>query len=217
MSAAALPASADAGRRALEGQRDDGPVAAAIGAAAGGALPAPAIVALLAALLPGTAAVAATGDAASRGLVAGAVAWAVIAGGLASARPLTDALAWLVPPALRALEYGGLLWIAAVAGASSLPAAFALLCAIAYHHYDDVYGLRHRGTPLPRWVTAAGGGWDGRLLAACALLLAGALPAGFIALAIALACLFAGASIQQWRHVDRGQPPVHDDEEDEAD
>jgi len=94
---------------------------------------------------------------------------------------------------------------------------FALLCAIAYHHYESVYGLRHRGIATPRWVLLAGGGWDGRLLLACALLLAGALPAGFYAMAILLACLFVGASIHGWRHAGRAQPTVYDDEEDEAD
>jgi hypothetical protein len=217
MTAAVVSDTAGAARRDLEAQRDDGPVAVAIGIAAGRATGAPAIVPLLAALLPGLVAIAVAGGGASRGLVAGTVAWAVLAGGVASARPLTDRFAWLVPPVLRAIEYAGLLWIAAVAGASSLPAAFALLAAIAYHHYDAVYALRQRGAPLPRRVQAAGGGWDGRLLAACALLLAGALPAGYYVMAIAIACLFAGASIHQWRHIDRGLRPLYDDEEDEAD
>jgi hypothetical protein len=161
-------------------------------------------------------AIVAAGDAAPRGVVVGAIAWAVLVGGLASARPLTDPLRWAVPPTLRAIEYGGLLWIAAVAGSSSLPAAFALLCALAYHHYDVVYGLRHRGVPLPSRVRVAGGGWDGRLLVACVLLLAGALPAGFFVMAAAIALLFVGETIVEWRRIGRTQPPVYDDEEDEA-
>ena len=44
-------------------------------------------------------------------------------------------------------------------------AAFALLCALAFRHYDLVYRLRHRGVAPPRWLDRAGGGWDGRLLA----------------------------------------------------
>ena len=119
------------------------------------------------------------GDGASEGLVAGVVAWAVLLGGLASARPLTDRLRWMVPPALRAIEYGG----AAVdrrggRRGDAEPAAFALLCAITYHHYENVYGFRHRGVRPPAWVTAAGLGWDGRLLLGVVLLVAGALPAG---------------------------------------
>ncbi|MEA2134512.1 MAG: hypothetical protein QOC68_2421 [Solirubrobacteraceae bacterium] len=200
----------------LELARDDGPIAAAIGAAAGGAWRVPAIAPLLAACLPAVIAIVATGDAAPRGVVVGAIAWAVLVGGLASARPLTDPLRWAVPPTLRAIEYGGLLWIAAVAGSSSLPAAFALLCALAYHHYDVVYGLRHRGVALPSRVRVAGGGWDGRLLVACVLLLAGALPAGFFVMAAAIALLFVGETIVEWRRIGRAQPPVYDDEEDEA-
>jgi hypothetical protein len=141
----------------------------------------------------------------------------VLAGGLASGRPLTDPLRWAVPPVLRTLEYGGVLWVASVAGASTLPAAFALLCAITYHHYDVVYGLRHRGVPLPRWVQAAGGGWDGRLLLAAVLLLAGGLPAGYSVMAVAVAVLFIGETIAEWRHIGRAQRPVYDDEEDDPD
>jgi hypothetical protein len=201
----------------LELARDDGPIAAAIGAAAGSAVRLPAIVPLLVAGLPGLIAIVATGDSAPHGVVAGAIAWAVLAGGLASARPLTDPLRWAVPPTLRAIEYAGLLWIAAVEGSSSLPAAFALLCAITYHHYDVVYGMRHRGVALPERVRAAGGGWDGRLLVACVLLLAGALPAGFFVMAAAIAVLFGGETVVEWRHVGRTQRLVYDTEEDEAD
>jgi hypothetical protein len=219
MSATTVPvASAPAERpNLLEFYRDDGPIAAAIGAAAGRAIPLPPIALLLVAGLPGLVAIVATGDGAPRGVVVGAIAWAVLGGGLASGRPLTDRLRWAVPPALRALEYAGLLWIAAVAGSSSLPAAFALLCAITYHHYDVVYGMRHRGVSLPRWVQAAGGGWDGRLLLGCLLLLAGALPAGYFAMAVLVAVLFVGESIAEWRHLGRAERPVYDDEEDEAD
>jgi hypothetical protein len=219
MSAATVPAPSAPTERpsVLEHYRDDGPVATAIGAAAGGALRFPAIALLLVAGLPGLVGIVVEGDGAARGLVVGAIAWAVLIGGLASSRPLVDRLRWAVPPALRAIEYAGLLWIAAVAGPSSLPAAFALLCAITYHHYDVVYGLRHRGVELPYRVRAAGGGWDGRLLVACVLLLAGALPAGYFVMAAAIAVLFVGETIVEWRHIGRAERPVYDDEEDEAD
>ena len=46
-----------------------------------------------------------------------------------------------------------------------MPAAFALICALAFRHYDLVYRLRHRGVTPPRWVDLAGLGWDGRLAA----------------------------------------------------
>ena len=145
------------------------------------------------------------------------IAWAVLFGGLASGRRLTDRLRWMVPPALRAIEYGGLLWIGAVAGEDALPATFALLCAITYRHYEAVYGLRHRGVRPPAWVGAVTGGWDGRLLAGLVLLLAGALPAGFWVLAALLAVLLVSETVAEWRRFHAGQQPVYDDEEDEAD
>jgi Family of unknown function (DUF5941) len=219
MSATTAPRAAASTERAgvLEFYRDDGPLAAAIGAATGGRLRAPAIAFLFAAALPGLVAIVLEGGGASDGVLAGAIAWAVVLGGLASSRPLDDRLRWMVPSALRVIEYAGLLWIATVAGDSSLPAVFALLCAITYHHYDVVYGLRHRGVPLPRWAQAAGGGWDGRLLLGLVLLLVGALPAGFWVMAVAVAALFIGVTIAQWRHIGRGAQPVYDDEEDEDD
>ncbi|MEO8690235.1 MAG: DUF5941 domain-containing protein [Solirubrobacteraceae bacterium] len=214
----ALKASAPTERASvLEFYRDDGPIAAAIGALTGGRLRGPAIAFLFVAALPAFLAIVVNGDGASHGLLAGAIAWAVLLGGLASGRPLDDRLRWMVPSALRVIEYAGLLWVASVAGASSLPAVFALLCAITYHHYDVVYGLRHRGIPLPRAVQAAGGGWDGRLLLGLVLLLAGALPGGLYVMAVAVAALFIGATVSQWRHIGRGARPVYDDEEDEDD
>jgi Family of unknown function (DUF5941) len=220
MSATAIPSAAPAPvdrGSVLDAYRDDGPLATAIGRALGRGIPLPPIALLVVAGLPLLLAIVVKGDGASEGLVAGVVAWAVLFGGLASARTLTDRLRWMVPPALRAIEYGALLWIGAVAGSSSAPAAFALLCAIVYHHYDTVYGIRHRGVAPPRWVQVAGGGWDGRLLVAVVLLLAGALPAGFFVMAGLLAVLFVGETIAEWRRVGRAQRPVYDDEEDEAD
>jgi hypothetical protein len=219
MSATTAPKASAPTERAslLEFYRDDGPIAAAIGVAAGNRLRVPAIALLIVAALPGLLAIVVEGDGASHGLVAAAIVWAVLLGGLASSRPLVDRLRWMVPSALRVIEYVGLLWIASVAGASSLPAVFTLLCAITYHHYDVVYGFRHRGVPLPRWVQAAGGGWDGRLLLALVLLLVGALPGGFYVMAAAVAALFIGTTISQWRHIGRSERPVYDDEEDEDD
>ena len=69
----------------------------------------------------------------------------------------------------------------------------------------------------PAWVTAAGLGWDGRLLLGVVLLVAGALPAGFYVLAVLLAALFVTETVAEWRRFRLGQAPVYDDEEDEAD
>ncbi len=216
MTAVAAPAPVDRGT-VLEAYRDDGPLATAIGRALGRGLRVPAIALLLAAGLPLLVAIAVTGAGASEGLVAGVIAYVVLVGGVASARPLTDRLRWLVPPALRAIEYAALLWIGAVAGGGAEPAAFALLCAITYHHYENVYGFRHRGVRPPAWVTAAGLGWDGRLVLGVVLLVAGALPAGFYVLAVLLAALFVTETVAEWRRFRLGQAPVYDDEEDEAD
>ena len=218
MSATAIPSAAPAPvdrGSVLEAYRDDGPLGSAIGQALGRRLPVPAVALLAAAGLPLLVAIVLEGDGASDGLVAGVVAWVVLLGGLASARPLTERLRWLVPPALRAIEYSGVLWIGAVGDAE--PAAFALLCAITYHHYENVYGFRHRGEPTPARITAAGLGWDGRLVLAVVMLVAGALPAGFYVLAGLLAWLFVGETIRGWRRFRLGQAPVYDDEEDEAD
>jgi len=201
----------------LELYRDDGPLAAAIGRLVGRAVPLPAIVPLLVAALSLLTAIALEGDGASDGLVAGVVAWVVLSGGVAAGRPLTDRLRWMVPPLLRAIEYAGLLWIGAVAGEDALPATFALVAAITYHHYDTVYGFRHRGVSAPAWVSALALGWDGRLASAVVLLAAAALPAGFWVLAALIALLSVGESIAEWRRFRLGQAPVYDDEEDEAD
>ena len=143
----------------------------------------------------------------------------VLAGGVGERPAATDRLRWAVPPLLRAVEYGGAAVDRRDRRRRSLPAAFALLCAVAFRHYDArLPACATAASPPPRWVRLAGGGWDGRLVLACVLLLAGALPAGFYALAVALACLFVGEAHRTgWRHAGRAQPPVYDDEEDEAD
>jgi hypothetical protein len=215
--AAAGPQGIDGAVSVLELYRDDGPLATALGRALGRRIPLPAIALLLVAGLPLAAAIVVTGDGASDGLVAGVIAWTVLVGGLAAGRRLTDRLRWTVPSVLRAIEYAGILWIGAVAGADVLPATFALLCAITYHHYDTVYGFRHRGITPPAWLRAVAGGWDGRLVLAVVLLVAGVLPAAFWILAVLIAVLFAGESIAEWQRVRAGDTPVYDDEEDEAD
>ncbi|NED89642.1 CDP-alcohol phosphatidyltransferase family protein, partial [Streptomyces sp. SID11233] len=61
----------------------------------------------------------------------------VVSSALAVARPLKGALDWLVPPFLRAAEYGTILLLAARSDPhGALPAAFGLVAAVAYHHYD---------------------------------------------------------------------------------
>ncbi|MEU5249964.1 DUF5941 domain-containing protein, partial [Streptomyces asoensis] len=91
----------------------------------------------------------------------------------AVARPLKGALDWLVPPLFRAGEYCTVLILAAKAGADgALPAAFGLVAAVAYHHYDTVYRIRGDAGAPPAWLVRAIGGQDGRTLLVAVLAVA---------------------------------------------
>jgi hypothetical protein len=161
------------------------------------------------------AALIAAGAGASWWLVGITLALLVLLAGVSSGRPLRDRMRWTVPPALRAAEYGALLWVGAVADA--VPAAFALLCAITFRHYDIVYRLRQRGETPPAWLNRLAGGWDGRILVGVVLGVAGALPAGFHILAGLLGIVFAAESVHSWLTYGRSpQAPVYEDEEEAA-
>ena len=181
-------------------------------------MPLPPIALLVVAGLPLLLAIVIKGDGASEGLVAGVVAWAVLLGGLASARPLTDRLRWMVPP--RAARDRVRRAAVDRRGGRRRRRARGLRAARArspIHHYDERLRLRHRGVRPPAWVTAAGLGWDGRLLLGVVLLVAGALPAGFYVLAVLLAALFVTETRRRAGGASAlGQAPVYDDEEDEA-
>ena len=107
---------------------------------------------------------------------------------------------WAVPPAIRTLEYGLLIWIA-----DGDAAAFALLGVLAFHHYDLVYRLAQPGRAPPAWVGAVAGGWDGRLVLACVLLAAGALPAGLFVARGVLAVLFVGEAHRELGRFERAE------------
>jgi phosphatidylglycerophosphate synthase len=213
--AVVLDHAAVAGAGTLDAYRDDGPVALALGRLPLPSLPASALVlAGVGALL---AVVAITGDGASWPLAGATLAAVIAAGGVSAGRPLRDRMRWAVPPALRAAEYGGILWVAALAGGSAVPGAFALLLAVTFRHYDIVYRLRHRGVTPPRWLNRAAGGWDGRLLASYVLAAAAAVPAGFYAAGALLAIAFVGEAIAGWATFERSQQPdVYEDEEEDA-
>ncbi|MFC7217527.1 DUF5941 domain-containing protein [Streptomyces polyrhachis] len=137
----------------------------------------------------------------------------VAASGLAVARPLTGALDWLVPPVLRAAEYLTVLVLAARSeSGGALPAAFGLVAAVAYHHYDTEYRIRGGAGAPPHWLVRAAGGHEGRTLAvaAAAALLS---PTGFTialtAIAVAVAVLVLIESIRFW--VSSGAPAVHEE------
>jgi hypothetical protein len=192
--------------------RDDGPIARTLGRIR---LPVPPLLPVLVGGLPLALAIALTGDDASDGLIGAAIAWFVLWAGLSSGAAHVDRIRWAVPPALRLAEYSAVIWIAANAGASSLPGAFAYLSVLTFRLYDLVYRLRHQGVAPPDWLGF--GGWDGRLVLALILLLAGALPAGFFVAAAALAVVYVAESAASWRRFARvaGQAGLYDDEEDE--
>ncbi|KNB53661.1 DUF5941 domain-containing protein [Streptomyces caatingaensis] len=141
-----------------------------------------------------------------------AAAYALVTG-LAVAAPLKGPLDWLVPPVLRAAEYVTVLVLAARSDApGALPAAFGLVAAVAYHHYDTVYRIRGGTGAPPHWLVRVIGGHEGRVLAVtvAAVLWQGqgftiALTAltAFIALAVLI------ESIRFW--VSAGAPAVHDE------
>ncbi|URN17663.1 DUF5941 domain-containing protein, partial [Streptomyces sudanensis] len=150
-------------------------------------------------------------------VVLAAVLYAVTSGA-AVARPLKGALDWLVPPVLRAAEYAAVLVLAARADApGALPAAFGLVAAVAYHHYDTVYRIRGNAGAPPAHLVRALGGHEGRtlLVAVLAALLATGGGDGFtLALAVlagAVALVGLAESIRFW--VSAGAPAVHDEGE----
>nr|WP_018384779.1 DUF5941 domain-containing protein [Wenjunlia vitaminophila] len=135
-----------------------------------------------------------------------AVGYALCAGA-AVARPLTGPVDWLVPPLFRAAEYLTVLALAATAGDSgvnsAVPAAFGLVAAVAYHHYDTVYRIRGGTGAPPRRLVRVIGGHEGRLLLVTAVAAVtygheGALRIALAALAGALALVVLTESVQFW-------------------
>ncbi|WP_443333207.1 DUF5941 domain-containing protein [Streptomyces sp. CB03234] len=148
-------------------------------------------------------------------IVIGAVLY-VLTSGTAVAHSLKGALDWLVPPVFRAAEYVTILVLAARSEApGALPAAFGLVAAVAYHHYDTVYRIRGGTGAPPAWLVRTIGGHEGRTLVVAVL--ATALAAGshftlaLTALAVAVALVVLVESIRFW--VSSGAPAVHDEGE----
>ncbi|KUN23428.1 transferase [Streptomyces antibioticus] len=129
--------------------------------------------------------------------------------------PLKGALDWLVPPFFRAAEYGTVLILAAKADVNgALPAAFGLVAAVAYHHYDTVYRIRGNAGASPAWLVRAIGGHEGRTLLVTVLaaaLTASQFTVALTALAVAVALVVLFESIRFW--VSSGAPAVHDEGE----
>ncbi|AKZ59447.1 Integral membrane transferase [Streptomyces ambofaciens ATCC 23877] len=210
----------DRAAKALADLADSGPLAEAV--AAGLRKPArrlPGFTAPAVALLGGLAVVA---TAALTGFggpwpVVAAVAY-VLTSGLAVARPLKGALDWLVPPFLRAAEYGTVLVLAAKADVNgALPAAFGLVAAVAYHHYDTVYRIRGGAGAPPQWLVRTIGGHEGRTLVItvlAVLLTATQFKLALTVLAVAVALVVLVESIRFWVAAHQGgAPAVHDEGE----
>lgn len=222
----------DRAARALADLADSGPLAEAVARIA----PAPPAFAAPVLALLGTAAAVATAWLAPYGSwwpVAGAVGYALTSGlavaGAASRRAgaasekgsatsrtasLKGALDWLVPPLFRAGEYLVILALAARSGAGGmLPAAFGLVAAVAYHHYDTVYRIRGGTGAPPRALVRAIGGHEGRLLvvAVSAALLAHTHASTLAPAALAgiLALVVLTESVRFW--ISAGAPAVHDE------
>lgn len=98
----------------------------------------------------------------------------------------------------------------------ALPAAFCLVAAVAYHHYDTVYRIRGGTGAPPRALVRAAGGHEGRALLAAVLAAAlahhRAFAVALTALAAAIAVLVLTESIRFWvsAHM-AGAPAVHDE------
>jgi hypothetical protein len=195
--------------------RDDGPIARELGDL-GRSLPLSGPALALAALVPLLVVAIAGGSELSHTGAGIVLVWVLLVGGASSGVPGRQKTSWAVTPLMRLTEYAGLIWIAGLHGASAYPAAFALIFALQFRHYDLVYRLRHRGVVPARWVSALSLGWDGRLVLAYLLLVAGALPAGYYVVAAVLGVAFVGEAVYGWVVVGRVEQPIGDeDEEDE--
>ncbi|MFF8860644.1 DUF5941 domain-containing protein [Streptomyces sp. NPDC015139] len=204
----------DRAAQALADLADSGPLADALRRPAKRGLPGLAVPAV--ALLGGAAVVACSALTGYGSVlpVVGALVY-VLTSALAVARPLKGALDWLVPPIFRAAEYGTVLALAGKAGVNgALPAAFGLVAAVAYHHYDTVYRIRgNAGAPPARLVRAIGG-HEGRTLLVtvlAAVLTASQFKVALTVLAVAVALVVLVESIRFW--VSAGAPAVHDEGE----
>jgi phosphatidylglycerophosphate synthase len=200
----------DRAAQALADLADNGPLAGLLARVARAPLGAPFLVALA-----GTAVLAvALFSGVTWAPVAGAVVYA-IAAAQALYRPLKGALDWLVPPLFRAAEYGTVLILAATADVNgALPAAFGLVAAVAYHHYDTVYRIRGNAGAPPAWLVRAVGGQEGRTLLVTVLaaaLTASQFKVALTVLAVAVALVVLVESIRFW--VSAGAPAVHDEGE----
>ncbi|MEU7503016.1 DUF5941 domain-containing protein [Streptomyces lavendulae] len=149
-------------------------------------------------------------------VVYAALLYALLSGDAVGA-PLRGALDWLLPPLFRAAEYTTVLVLAVKADVpGALPAAFGLIAAVAYHHYDTVYRIRGGTGAPPHWLVRTIGGHEGRVLltAVLAAVLASRaadFPVALTVTAVFVALVVLVESIRFW--VSSGAPAVHDEGE----
>ena len=197
---------------ALAVYRDDGPLAHSIGALTGRALRLGEVALTL--LGAGLLALAMALADKPGAVLAGTVAVVVVLVAAGSRDSHSGRFAWVVPPLLRVLEYAFLIRLTVLADPGAMPLCFALLSALAFHHYDAVYRLRQQGVAPPAWTRVIGGGWEGRLLVASALAALGALAPGMLVAAVVLGAVYVTESILSWMRFARAtRPAVIDDEE----
>ncbi|WP_406283993.1 DUF5941 domain-containing protein [Embleya sp. NBC_00896] len=141
--------------------------------------------------------------------LAGAGVYALCAG-VAIGRPLVHRLDWVVPPVFRAAEYAAITILAARVVPTGVAAAFGLVAATAYHHYDTVYRLRGGYGAPPRALVWLVLGHEGRVLLVTVLAALGSdtLRTGLIVTAAVIAAIVLAESVVFWV---RGARPDIDD------
>ncbi|MBA2535906.1 MAG: hypothetical protein H0V20_00540 [Actinobacteria bacterium] len=195
---------------ALQAYRDDGPLAGWIGKRARGAVPVDELLLTVIAAIPLAAVLATAEDRAPTYAIGAAVLIFVLIAGSAcnsEARPLV----WAVPPLLRAVEYSFLVALTALSDPDAMPFCFAFLGVLALHHYDTVYRLRHQHVAPPAWVGTAGGGWEGRMIAASILAATDFLGAGLVVVAATLALVYGLESTTSWLRFGRERHAAPDE------
>lgn len=185
----------------MQHYRDDGPIVETMGSATA-SLPIPPILATPLGIVFLVIGVLADGRT-TGGLTIAGVGIFVLLASAGSVKPPKRRIQWLTPPLLRAAEYGFLAFMGWRVGVGVLPATYGLLAAIAFHHYDVVYRIRHQRIPPPPWLFRIGGGWDGRMLLMLTAALAGVYEGAAVALAVWCGTLFALESVASWVRVAR--------------
>ena len=140
------------------------------------------------------------------------LAWFILLGSVCGSR---SRFTWLVPATLRAAEYGFVIGTTYWVDPSALPAAFVLLAALSYHHYDLIYRPRYQGSGPPRWVLVALGGWQVRTGVVFVIAAADLLTPGLWILACWIGLLAIGESANSWRSA-APEPATTMDNDDDA-